>query len=153
MNGWLPLFALVQRQLSPYSQSSRIAPIVCWEAPVLESGYIDDSRSLCASFCVFRRIDLHVGSARGVPSRREGCSSCASEPYAWLITWLFFVSQVRRDVDKRTVAAFQADPGFKTRSLADLNREAASLYKVYAVCVQNGDHPSWHLCAVCSILI
>lgn len=38
--------------------------------------------------------------------------------------------QVRRDVDKRTVAAFEADPGFKTRSLADLNREAASLYKV-----------------------
>lgn len=37
--------------------------------------------------------------------------------------------KVRRQIGRRADAAFKADPGFKQRPLADLNREAAALYK------------------------
>lgn len=37
---------------------------------------------------------------------------------------------MRRQIAERTDAAFKADPRFKLRALADLNREAAALYKV-----------------------
>ncbi len=37
---------------------------------------------------------------------------------------------MRHHIAERTDAAFKADPRFKLRALADLNREAAALYKV-----------------------
>ncbi len=38
--------------------------------------------------------------------------------------------QMRRDIAARTNAAYRDDPHFKRRPLAELNREAAALYKV-----------------------
>jgi len=37
---------------------------------------------------------------------------------------------MRRDIAARTNAAYRDDPHFKRRPLAELNREAAALYKV-----------------------
>lgn len=43
---------------------------------------------------------------------------------------LLALRQVRREVAARTDSAYREDPTFKRRPLAELNAEAAALYKV-----------------------
>ncbi len=52
------------------------------------------------------------------------------DAFPFQFPYLLRLKQVRRDIAAATDVALHADPGFKCRPLAELNTEAAVLYKV-----------------------